>query len=59
MPPAAGPAPAKARFFAEAAAAFELLALFHLLTPEEQTDLRAVIAGYAAVAATRSLTERK
>ena len=59
MPQPTGANPAKSRFFAEAAAAFELLALWHQLTAEEQVELRAHVAGLAAAATTRSITERK
>ena len=59
MPQPTGANPAKARFFAEAAAAFEVLALWHQLTVEEQVELREHIAGFAAAATTRSIKERK
>ena len=59
MPPPVGPNPAKARFFTEAAAAFELLGLYHEMTPEEQVDFRAIVAGYAAAAATRNKDAKK
>lgn len=55
MPKATGPNANKARFFAEAAAAFELLALFYQLTPEEQTELRNYVSGLAAAVAQRSI----
>jgi hypothetical protein len=48
LPPPQGPAPAKAKFFAEAAAAFELLALFYSLTEAEQIEFREFVAGLAA-----------
>ena len=59
LPPPVGPNPAKARFFIEAAAAFELLGLFHSLQPEEQIEFRAFAAGLAAAATTRELGNKK
>lgn len=53
MPPPVGPNPAKAKFFEEAAASFELLALYHSLTKEEQEEFRALVAGFAASSANR------
>lgn len=59
LPPPVGPNVNKARFFAEAAASFELLALYHQLTPEEQIEFRQYTAGLAAEVAARSLKDKK
>ena len=58
LPPCVGPNPAKAKFFTEAAAAFELMALFYELTPEEQVALRQYIASLAAAAGKRALEKK-
>lgn len=58
LPPCVGPNPAKAKFFTEAAASFELMALFYELTPEEQTELRRIVAGFAAAAAKRKTDQK-
>lgn len=55
LPPPQGPQPAKARFFAEAAAAFELLALFYQLTEAEQIELREYVSGLAAAVGERDV----
>lgn len=59
LPPPAGPNAAKAKFFAEAAAAFELMSLFYTMTPEEQADLRNYIAGLAAEVTAREMKSQK
>lgn len=53
LPPPQGPQANKAKFFAEAAAAFEIMALFYALNEAEQTELREFIAGLAATVANR------
>ena len=57
LPPATGPNASKAKFFAEAAAVFEVMALFHQLTEEEQTEFRTYISGLAAEVARRAVTK--
>lgn len=59
LPQSVGPQPNKAKFFAEGAAAFELLALFYELTVEEQEELRAYIAGLAATVTARNMKKEK
>lgn len=48
LPPAVGPNPAKAKFFAEAAASFELLALYHSLDVKQQKDFHGYVQSLAA-----------
>jgi len=48
LPPVAGPNPAKAKFFAEAAASFELLALYHQLDAKEQKEFHDYVNSLAA-----------
>lgn len=55
LPSPAGVNPAKAKFFAEAASAFELMALFYQLTAPEQEELRDYVSGLAATVAARDL----
>lgn len=54
LPPAAGPAPAKTRFFIEAAAAFEFMALWHSLPAPAQEELRAAVHSAAAQASAQT-----
>lgn len=53
LPPPQGPQVNKAKFFQEAAAAFEIMALFYQLTEPEQVELREFVAGLAAAVAER------
>lgn len=59
LPQTVGPNPAKAKFFAEAAAAFELLALWHGMTEEEQIEFRAVVVSNAVKQVERRTKEKK
>lgn len=59
LPPAAGPNPAKEKFFAEAAGAFELMALWYGMTLEEQTEFKAIVTGYAMAQTERKMKEQK
>ena len=58
-PPAAGPVPARAKFFGEAAAAFELMSLWYSLPAEAQQALRLAIDNASAAAARAALETRK
>jgi hypothetical protein len=53
MPDPSGPNPQKVRFFTEVAAAYEVLALFYALTPEEQAEFNAMVRGFAAAVGNR------
>lgn len=53
LPQPLGPNPNKARFFMEAAGAFELLALFHSLTQLEQEEFTTLARGLAVTVASR------
>lgn len=54
LPASDGPNPARAKFFAEAAAAFEVMSLFYELTANEQRDLKEHIQSLAAAVAQRT-----
>jgi len=59
LPPATGPNPAKAKFFEEAAGAFELMALWYAMTEEEQVEFKALVTSYAVKQTERKMREKK
>jgi hypothetical protein len=59
LPPATGPNPAKAKFFEEAAGAFELMALWYGMSVEEQTEFKELVVSFSVKQMERKQKEKK
>ena len=59
LPPPTGPNAQKARFFDEIASAFEFLALYNVLSAEDQKYVHDIVQGMAATAYAAIITNRR
>lgn len=59
IPAPSGPNAARANFYTEAAAAFEVMALYHSLTKAEQETFRSMLSGFVAAVTEREMKQQQ